>query len=321
MRVLITGGSGFIGSNLIPALARDHEVLSIDPLPPRNPSCAGHWLEGSVLDGDWLRRTMRNFAPERVLHLGARTDLRGKSLSDYEANTTGTSNVIEAVRRTDTVAHTVYTSSRLVFAIDHRPASSFDYKPSTHYGVSKVRAEEIVRERAHEAGPWSIVRPTSIWGPWFEEPYRDFFDTIAAGRYVKMRGKDPLKSFGFVGNAVHQLTRILEMPPEVIDARVYWLSDYDPLRLSDWADAISEELGRRRPLSAPFWLVRGAALMGDVAQIAGIPRVPITSFRLRNLITDMVYDTSETREIVGELPYSMRDGVRETISWYRSHAR
>lgn len=315
-RVLVTGGSGFIGTNLVAELLGRGEVMSIDPLPPRSPDHRKYWRQVDIRDAEKLSRAVADFRPDVVIHLGARTDLRGSSIHDYDANVLGVRNVIRAVRAIGGPVHTIFASSRLVFAIDHRPAHDFDYRPSTPYGESKVRGELIVRKEADEAGTWTIVRPTSIWGPWFGTPYRDFFDMVAAGRYVKFRGRDPLKSFGYVGNAVHELVSFAEADTSLTHGGVFWLSDYEPLRLSTWADLVSDALGRRRPRYVPWGMAVVGAGIGDAAQRMGVGKVPLTSFRLKNLVTEMVYDAASTQALVGPLPYGLEDGVSATVEWY-----
>tara|TARA_R100000365_G_C2747960_1_gene78495 strand:+ start:2047 stop:2640 length:594 start_codon:yes stop_codon:yes gene_type:complete len=194
-----------------------------------------------------------------------------------------------------------------------------DYRPSTAYGESKIVGEQIVFDHASEAGSWSIVRPTSIWGPWFDVPYRDFFDMVAKGRYFKIRGMDPLKTFGYVGNVVHQLSSILSASTAETDGKIFWLADYIPLRLSKWADLIAEGLGTPAPRTVPWTVLSAAAKVGDGLSMVGVARVPITSFRLNNIVADMVYDTSATEQLVGALPYSLESGVAETVEWYLGH--
>lgn len=302
------------------ALGSVAEVRNLDIHAPRDIRTSSLWHQGDILDSDFLRRQFADFRPTHVIHLAARTDLRGATADDYAANTQGVENMVQAIKEYGGVEHAIYASSRLVFAINHVPAHEFDYCPSTGYGASKVVGEQIVRERASAASTWTIVRPTSIWGPWFEEPYRDFFDMVARGRYVTVRGHDPRKSFGYVGNAVHELISFLKVDQRIVDRRVYWLSDYEPFRLSEWAEMVAAALGRNPPLTAPWWAVSAAARIGDLATGLGAKRVPLTSFRLSNLVTDMVYDTSATEVVVGPLPYSLASGVESTVEWYRAHS-
>jgi nucleoside-diphosphate-sugar epimerase len=318
-RYLVTGGSGFIGTNVVQSLVEaGHEVLSLDVEPPRDARHTSVWQGVNICDLSGLRTAFEGFQPQVVLHLAARTDLDGTSVAHYAANTEGVRNVIRAASQLPRHPHTVYASSRLIFDIDHKPASTFDYAPSTAYGESKVRSEEIVRDEASRAGTWTIVRPTSIWGPWFRVPYRTFFDQVRAGRYVNTPGNSPRKSYGYVGNSVHQLSVFCDRAGE-LDREVLWLTDYPPLELRGWANLIARELGRRPPREVPAGVLRVAARVGDVAKRLGYASPPLTSFRLHNLNVDMVYDTSATERLVGELPFTLEEGVRRTVAWMREH--
>src|SRR5205085_2909989 len=138
-------------------------------------------------------------------HMGARTDLDGQTLDDYSANTLGVQNVIDAIHEAGTVRRAVYASTRFVFNHGVVPRHDYDYSPHTVYGQSKVKTEEIVRSQPQGCVPWVIIRPTSIWGPWFDTPYKEFFLTVAANRYLHPGSLRLPKTYGYVGNVVHQI--------------------------------------------------------------------------------------------------------------------
>jgi len=320
-RVLITGGSGFIGTNLIDHyLARGATVLNVDVAPPKRPEHSPHWRRVDLLDAEALRQAIREFVPTQVLHMAARTDLLGEGLADYGANIKGVANLIGALSGVYSVERVVFASSRMVCRIGYTPLSDTDYCPSTVYGASKVEGERIVRE-ADLSAHWMIVRPTSIWGPWFDIPYKDFFLSVARGRYFHVGHQRVLKSFGFVGNTVHQLERLLAAPVGAIDRQTVYLADYPPLEVSAWADEIRRQLGTPPLRRLPHPLLKGAALVGDGLKRLGWDNVPLSSFRLANLLTEMVYDLQPLHELVGELPFSTREGITETISWLRQQGQ
>ena len=317
MRILITGGSGFIGTNLIEALLRQgHTVLSADAAGPRNPVHAPIWRKLDLCDRTGMLALVQDFGPEVVYHLGARTDLHGSTPADYAANTDGVRNLIAAIQQTGGVGKVFFASSRMVCRIGYQPKADDDTCPPNAYGESKVETEKIVRAANLDA-TWCLFRPTSIWGPWFGVPYKDFFMTVARGRYVHPRGRRIRKSFGYIGNSVHQLCALLTAPEALYHRQTFYLAD-PPLEVLEWARLISAELGRSPPREIPMAVLKLIAAAGDAAKALGYKEPPLTRFRLDNLCTEMVHDTHLIERIAGPGPFSLSDGVRETVAWLRS---
>jgi nucleoside-diphosphate-sugar epimerase len=273
------------------------------------------WRRVDLLDRRGLMREVAAFEPTHVLHLGARTDLVGGSAADYAANTIGVEHLLDSLTRTPCMQRALLASSRLVCEIGYRPRTDTDYRPTTAYGASKVEGERIVRQRSDVGFPWTIVRPTSIWGPWFGVPYRGFFEAVIAGRYVHPSGRRIRKSFGFVGNTVHQLESLLTANAGAVDRGTFYLADYPPLEVLDWAESIKAQVSDRRVRQAPLPLLRAAARLGDALSAVGWKAPPLTSFRLNNLLTEMVFDLDPLRELVGMPPFDLYHGVRETLTW------
>ena len=288
-------------------------------MPPRKHQHASLWRQVDICNSEALAEAVRQFSPEVVLHFGARTDLEGRRIGDYEANIKGVEALIASLSVLPALKRVVFASSRLVCRIGYQPLHEADYCPSTPYGESKVIGEQLVRSRtASIPAPWLIVRPTSIWGPWFEEPYKTFFMSVIKGRYVHP-GKEPIyKSFGYVGNTVHQIQRLLEAPAADVSERTFYLADYPPIEVGRLAEAIQQAAGTARIRRVPPGVLRLAAGVGDVLKYLGMQNPPLTSFRLDNLLTPMVHDLESLSRIVGDLPYSMEEGVRHTVDWLRS---
>jgi nucleoside-diphosphate-sugar epimerase len=314
-RVLVTGGSGFIGTNLIEAcLGAGITVMNLDPEPPRNPKQLPLWTKVDTLDSSAVTASVDDFDPTLVFHLGARTDLHGRTTADYAQNIQGVRAIIEASNAASNIRRVIFASSRLVCRIGYQPKHDEDYCATTPYGQSKVVGEQIVRAAEHHY-EWLIVRPTSIWGPWFAVPYRDFFDAVARGRYFHIKGQSIKKSFGYVGNTVYQLQR-LAYAANVAGQTIY-LGDYPPTDLRIMANLIQRNTEASEVRTIPLWPLSLAARGGDLLQRGGWSEPPLTTFRLNNLLTEMVYDMHPLRDAVGSLPYSLEDGVRETVAWMR----
>jgi nucleoside-diphosphate-sugar epimerase len=315
-RIFITGGSGFIGTNLVEHLASSGlAVANFDCLPPRNAAHATYWQKGDIRDCDSLTAAVSQFQPDVILHVAARTDLEGSTIEDYSSNTTGVENMIAAARSLQHLDRIVFFSSMLVCDIHYTPRHDTDYRPTTQYGKSKVLGEELVRAVPPVELPWVLVRPTSIWGPWFGPPYRSFFEAVRAGWFLLPRHYHPRRSYGYVANLVAQVGSITKASPDLVAGRTFYLADYVPLDLSHWANAISRASGRGRVREVPLGLLRLASLAGDVLQTAGYRNPPLTSFRLRNLLSSVVVDTSELARLCPVLPVPPDRGIDLTIEW------
>jgi len=318
-RIFVTGGSGFIGTNVVQSmLDQNHQVASYDVKPPRNGAHGRVWVKGDILDFNILLDEVNKFNPEYFIHLAARTDLDGKSVAEYSANTDGVTNILEVVSAAASLKRVLFTSSRLVCAIGYTPSSDDDYRPATFYGESKVVGEKLVRANADKIPcVWTIIRPTSIWGPWFDTPYKEFFLSVLNSYYIHPKGRRILKSFGYVGNAAYMIEKIMSCDPLLAHGKTLYLTDYPPIEVKQWADLIAAKSGKRPPLELPMFVLKTLAAIGDLLKYLGWKNPPLTGFRLNNLITDMVYDTADVESICGALPYSIEDGVDATLAWIK----
>jgi nucleoside-diphosphate-sugar epimerase len=318
-RVFVTGGSGFIGTNLIESFLQDKwEVKNFDSVPPRNPEHNGLFQEGDIRNAADLTAAVLDYRPELVVHLAARTDLDGGSLADYDANITGVQNLIDAIRAAGTTTRAIFASSRYVHRTELCPERDDDYSPFTLYGESKVETEKIV----HSAGleiPWALIRPTSIWGPWFRIPYRMFFDTLQRGLYVHPRGRKVSKSYGYVGNVVHQIRRFLTVDADRMNRRTFYVSDDRTMDVLEFAQLIQQAFGAPPVREVPMVILQTLAHTGDLLKKLGVSNPPLTSFRLHNLLTPMDYDMSATVAVAGPAPYTLKEGVQITVDWIRQH--
>lgn len=316
-KFLVTGSSGFIGTNVMDFLRKSekYEVLGIDNVAPKNPEHTRLWKKIDICDRASLVQTVTDFRPDYVIHLAARTDLSGSCVEDYAANTDGVENLLEALDGVENLKHVVFTSSMLVCRVGYQPRHPQDYAPSTYYGESKIQTEKLVREH-NTSYSWTLIRPTSIWGPWFGEPYADFFKMVLSGSYVNLGKHACCKTYGYIENAVYQIMSIFDADSRKVDRQVYYIGDYAPYNIAEWAVEIGREAGVRI-FTIPFFIFRAAALFGDGLKRLGV-RFPMTSFRLKNMTTDNIIDMTATKEIAPCLPVTRKEGNVRTIAWLRT---
>ena len=318
MKVLVTGSSGFIGRHLVETLLQaGHDAWGTDVAPPPERQ-RQRFIRCDLLDQERMQDVVGTVSPAAVVHLAARTDLNGVDADAYAVNTLGTRHLLEAMAKTKSVKRCVFTSTQLVHPPGHAPDNDEEHCPTTQYGASKAAMERLIRHLRGGVPTWCIVRPTTVWGPGVQEHYVRFFRMVQRSRYFHV-GRRPLwKSYSYVGNIAHQYRKLLEAPAGAVHERVFYLADYQPLSLQDWADGLQRALGARRIPTCPVTAARLAANVGDVLRWLGWRRCPFHSFRLNNILTEYVYDLAATRKVCGELPYTQEEGIEETVRWIRS---
>src|SRR5262245_36973051 len=179
MRALVTGGAGFIGSNVVDALlARGDDVVVVDDLSTGRESNlddargkGAELVRADIRDGDRIAQVVADAAPEAVFHLAAQIDVR-KSVADPAAdariNVEGTINVLEAARRAD-VARLVNTSTggAIYGDVDTIPSpESTPPAPMAGYGTSKFCAEQYCNLYARLHGLSTVtLRYGNVFGP------------------------------------------------------------------------------------------------------------------------------------------------------------
>ena len=174
MRVLITGGAGFIGAHSARALLEaGHEVHVIDDLSRGRREALPPEARLEVLDvrSPELEARLSRMRPEAVLHLAAQMDVR-KSVADpagdASVNVLGTVNALEAARRSGARRFVLASSGGAIYGEQERfPADeSHPRRPSSPYGVSKLCAEEYLAlaRRVHGLSALSL-RYANVYGP------------------------------------------------------------------------------------------------------------------------------------------------------------
>ena len=319
-RVLVTGGSGFIGTNLIDALVeRGTELINIGKTRPNLRRHEAFWRALDIMDAEGLRKAFREFRPDTVIHLAARVDDTGTP-EDYLENTTGTINVVRAGEAAGTVTRLIATSTQFVVKAGYVPRDDQDLAPHGPYGASKAEMERMVRAAPPRDAVWTIVRPTIVWGPWHPRYPENAWRYLARRWYFHpVMARPAVRSYGYVGNVVSQMIAAAERPPEQVQGRVFYVGD-EPMASELWVDAFSRAFTGNPSRRLPFGLLRLMGLGGDVLQWLRLPRPSRRSGSCGcRATTSCPCSPPSTISVGARLPLSRV--VAQSIAWLRATGR
>ncbi len=311
--VLVTGGAGFIGTHLITALlGRGAKVINLDIRPPTLAEHQPYWSKCDLMDHDGVSALIARERPVLVYNLAAHARLDGTA-EDMRVNVQGLEVLLSALAQLEHEPLLVHASTMVVAGPNRDTFDPESYEPQFGlYAQSKVQSEKLLRAQSRQKR-WTIVRPSVIWGPYHSTFPNQVWRYIRLRLYMHPSGFDALRSYGYVGNVVHQLMRIAEIDPTLVEGRTLYAGD-EPLMSTLWLDAFSRALTGKPVRRVPGWLLRIAASAGELSGSLGGPS-PINNGRLTRMTTDFPIPMGPTFALLGNPPFSLEEGVRTTAEW------
>ncbi len=322
MRVVVTGGTGFIGSHLVERLS-NHGARVIVPvrkgltLPSDSPA------EFIPMDHDEIgRRDDLLKGVDAVVHLAA---IRGSgwSFDDrqiHDTNVCLTADLVKAAASRD-VSHFVYVSSVSVYGHPSGGPINEDYprSPVTRYGASKYRAEQLVTETSEKQRlPATIVRPVITYGP------RDTWGMVTklarlihSGRFALVGTGENRIHLIYIDDLIDGLMLAISHPPA--GTKTYILAADQPVSMKRLiailGEALSRPVGRVR-VPAPFAWFTGLVLE-SLYRWCRIRQEPLVTRDKVDLMTrDRFFDIARARAELGFAPRTgCQEGLRRTMDW------
>ena len=141
---------------------------------------------------------------------------------------------------------------------------------------------------------------------------------IRKGLYLHPGGAPVVRTYGYVGNVIWQCERIFESPDEKVNGQVFNVGD-EPIDIYAWADAFSEALRGRHARRVPRPVLRSIGWLGDIMTAATGKPFPLTSSRYRSMTHHYRTPLTKTLEAFGQPPFSLGDGVRQTVEWLETY--
>ncbi len=326
MRVLVTGGNGFIGSHVVRRLREaGHDVRVL-----AQPGTSLRAIEDTgarVLWGD-LRVPHSLLAAtdgvEVVCHLAARVGDHGPASEYFEVNAVGTRRLVEAARRTG-VRRVVLVSTLAVHRLHGRGIADGDEdRPRDHvampYARSKILAEDEVM-RAHAAGHVEgvVVRPGLF--PFGAHDRTTFLPLVRhLDRYAHVNGGRAVFCTAYAENLAHGIALAAEHPAAA--GRVYVIADEGRPTWRDLMDRVCDLLRRPRiRRSIPLGPALAAAAACEAwSALTGRPPL-LTRYRVRVAGLHCWFSSRRARDELGYSPLvDLDEGLRRTVAWVRTVA-
>ena len=304
MKVVVTGGAGFIGSNLAEELIKKHEVTVIDNLLTGRKENLDqiieriNFIEGSITDLDLLKKTFSG--ADTVFHQAAIPSVQrsvDNPIASNEANVEGTLKVLVAAR--DCAARKiVFASSSSVYGDTPTLPKKEDMKPNpkSPYAVAKISGEYYCRVFSEVYGlKTACLRYFNVYGP-RQDPKSEYAAVIP--RFVTriLAGKQPV-IYGDGGQ-----TRDFTFVKDVVKANIL-------AGESEAEGVFNIACGKRISLNE---------LAGMIMEIVGRKVEPVYDKPRAGDIRDSLADISAARKAIGYNPdYDMNSGLKETIKWFQ----
>jgi nucleoside-diphosphate-sugar epimerase len=313
-KVLVTGGSGFIGIHLVELLRqRNYTVLNLDIKKPIDNKNLDLWTNVSLLEKDSLGKYVAKFNPNYIVHLGATTTQDAKSLDDFEVNIKGTQNILDTSSMLTNLKKFVFTSTQYVNSPGYAISEILDeLKPYGFYGDSKLLGEKMTADLLQDSS-WTIIRPTTIWGPWHPILAKGLWKQILKARYFHPKSDTAVKAYGYVKNSAWQIVSLMEMDNSLTDKKVFYIGD-ENISQDKWVSAFVFRLTNRKMRRIHKLNLFMLSEIGELLNRLGI-KFPMYRSRYRNLITSNPSPLDNILMLLGPPPILFEEAVDETCAW------
>lgn len=311
MKILITGVHGFVGSNLVDALSKEHTVYGLDIVAPIR--------EGIKYTFGWDRLNVENAIPDvdAIIHLAGKAhDTKNKSAADvyFKVNTELTKSIYDYFLASPTAKKFIFFSS-VKAAADRVVGEYVDENvspaPVGPYGESKIAAENYIREMEKERMAMGketyILRPCMIHGPGNKGNLNLLYSVVKKGIPWPLGAFENKRTFTSIDNLCFIIKGLLNKD---VESGIYNINDDDAVSTNELIELICTAMGKK----AHIWRVpRG--LMEGCAKFGGWLHLPLNPDRLKKLTENYVSSNEKIKKAldIDHLPVRAKDGLTKSI--------
>lgn len=328
MKILVTGGGGFLGQALCRGLAeRGHEVTSFNRGHyPELDALGVRQVRGDLADRDAVLAAARGM--DAVFHNAARAGAWGSYESYYQANVVGTRNVVEACRAHG-IGRLVYTSTpsvthRRTHPVEGGTADTVPYGEDLKapYASTKQVAEKMVLAANGPDLATVALRPRLIWGPGDRQILPRLVERAKAGRLRFVGGGHNLIDTTYIDNAAQAHFDAFDhlAPGAACAGCAYFISNGEPKPTREIVNALLEAAGAPRvdgsiPFGVAYAIGAACEVLWPLLRLGGEP--PMTRFLAEQLSTTHWYSMEPARRDFGYVPrVSIAEGLEQLRAWW-----
>lgn len=249
MRVLVTGGGGFVGKALVRRLAGlGHEVFSFSrKVYPEHQTWGVRFFRGDLINKSEVENACQDM--DAVFHVAARVGIWGPYKEFFRVNVLGTQNVINACGKWK-VPKLIFTSSASVVFDGSdieggNESLSYPARPVSNYTSTKAQAEQLVISANSESLKTIALRPHLIWGPGDTQLVPKILQRARSERLRKPGRKDYLVDTTFIDNLIDAQILAFEKLSinPVLGGRAFFITNGEPVFVWDFLNSVIQAAG------------------------------------------------------------------------------
>lgn len=330
MNVFVTGGTGFVGGHLIPRLLEKGYNVTVLV---RDENKAGKLKQqydittivGDVTKPETLKGISENM--DYVIHLAAMGHVSAVTEESFKmfvgTNEIGTKNLIKEFSRSSQLKKFIHFSSTAAMGPIGLPILDENSIPNplTPYQKSKYRSEQIVLNSFKQKGfPGLILRPCMIYGPGGYGEFHKFCRLMKKGVFPKVGFGKNLTPLVYVEDVVSATIQAIENGKI---GNEYIIASESSIPMDEMRKIIMKNIGKKSLyLYVPSFLALGGAkLIEKIFPLFG--KEPIVTYQnIKSTIVDRTFDINKAKNELKYIPqYSFKQGIAETIKWYKIQNR
>ena len=320
-KIVVTGGSGFIGAYVCRALMeRGDEVVILDLVDPGSESLHDRFVKGDIRDVEAVRDAFAGC--DEVTHLAAaHHDFGIEESTFYDVNETGLRVITDVMDELD-MKRLIFYSTVAVYGTAPPPLSEeTNPEPESYYGKSKLAGEVVLKDWTAKGGGRKslVIRPTVTFGPNNFANMYSLIRQVDNGRFFLAKGSANIKSLSYIENIV-AATMFLMEKKGLQDFEVFNYIDKPDLTSVEIAETCYKSLRKKLPsMRIPIWLLLLASKPFDLVIAITGKNLPVSSVRVRKLFVDQTKFESQKiidAGYVAEL--SLEDAIQKTVDWYEA---